>query len=109
MDVNKRQAIYLIDKYKFVNPAITRFQIFFFICTWTWGLSIPVAIVSFIFFKWWIGVLILLIGFSLPRIIKHTSTGALFKQALRDKDLYDLLIDTNTLDIREKFGAKPFI
>ncbi|MFW9851820.1 MAG: hypothetical protein ACFFDS_02670 [Candidatus Thorarchaeota archaeon] len=101
-DINKKQAFALMNKYKFHNRAVSKFQVVFFILNWAWFLAIPIAIICFIFFKWWIGVIVLIVGFSIPKGLKEVTTQVVFNQSLKDKDFYDLLIETKTLVIREE-------
>jgi len=75
--------------------------------TWIWFLSIPTGIVLIIFVKWWIGLIVLIIGFLLPRAIQESSTGFVLEQALEDKEFYQFAIDEGLLVIGGDDGKIP--
>ncbi len=52
--------------------------------------------------KWWIGLLVLALGFFLPRAIKESSTEFVLDQALEDDAFYEFAIKEGLLKITER-------
>jgi hypothetical protein len=75
--------------------------------TWIWFLSIPAGILLMIFVKWWIGLLVFIIGFLLPRAIKESSTQFVLEQALEDEKFYQFAIEEGLLVISKDDGEFP--
>lgn len=67
--------------------------------TWVWFLAIPAGIATVILVKWWIGLIVLALGFFLPRAIKNSATGFVLKQALEDEQFYHFATKEGLLKI----------
>jgi len=75
--------------------------------TWIWFLSIPAGITIIILVKWWIGLIVLVLGFFLPRAIKESSTEFVLEQALEDEEFYHFAINAGLLKISERHEEFP--
>jgi uncharacterized membrane protein YdbT with pleckstrin-like domain len=71
---------------------------------WIWLFSIPLAIALGIFVKWWVGLIVLIVGFLLPRAIKKSAMEFVIEHSVEDGEFYDkainsglLIVDENTL------------
>lgn len=69
--------------------------------TWVWFLSVPAGIAIMILVKLWIGLLVLVLGFFLPRAIRESSTEFVLDQALEDEGFYNFAINAGLLKICE--------
>jgi len=96
--VHKNMAMRLMD-YPGIKKTNRAAHLFW---TWVWFLSIPAAIACFIFFRWWVGLIVLLVGFALPRAIKDSATEFVIEQALEDERFYNLAVELKALLIEEK-------
>ena len=75
-----------------------RFQIAIFIWSSTWMLSIPVFLCVSIFYRWWIGLLLLL--FVVPflfRVTKRCAALSVIKHAENDEEFFNQLVEQNLL------------
>lgn len=79
-----------------------RFRAAHLFWSWIWLLSIPVAIVLGIFAQWWVGLIVLVLGFLLPRAIKHSAMEFVIEHAIEDEEFYDEAINSKLLVIDEK-------
>lgn len=79
-----------------------RFRAAHLFWSWIWLLSIPLAIVLGIFVQWWVGLIILVIGFLLPRAIKHSAMEFVIEHAIEDEEFYNKAINWKLLVINEK-------
>jgi hypothetical protein len=70
--------------------------------SWIWLLSIPVAIVLWIFVRWWVGIIMLAVGLLLPRAIKKSTQQFAIDRAIEDEEFYDKAISSKLLIINEK-------
>ena len=67
-----------------------------------WILCFPAAIICFIWVKWWVGLIVLLIGFIMPSAIKRSASEFTLEQALEDEHFYDICVKSNVLRISER-------
>ena len=70
--------------------------------SWVWFLSVPAAIACMIWVRWWIGLIVLIIGFALPKAIKQSAAQFVIEQALDDEQFYNLAIESKVLMISER-------
>lgn len=63
---------------------------------------IPCAIVLFFFIKWWIPLLMILLGIYLTKLIRSQSQKAVIDQSILNRQFYELAISTETLRIYRK-------
>jgi hypothetical protein len=74
---------------------------------WIWILSIPVAILIMIFFKWWVGLLVLI--FVTPILSKSTKTSAMqfmIDHSVDSSEFYEFAVKEGVIRIREKQAGK---
>lgn len=96
--VNRSLAIQLMQT---TAPA-KRYQYAHIFWTWIWVLSIPAAIICFIWVKWWVALIVLAVGLSLPKAIKEAACQNILEQALEDKEFYNLAIELKALVVSRK-------
>jgi len=100
--VNRRLALRSMK-----SPYVAkRYKVAHLFWTWIWFLSIPAGIVIMILVKWWIGLIVLVAGFFLPRAIQESSTGFVLEQALEDEEFYQFAIDAGLLEVCGDVGDK---
>jgi len=78
-----------------------RFQAAHILWTWAWILSFPAAIVCFIWVRWWVGAVVLVVGLSLPRAIKRSASQFVLEHALEDGAFYDEVVKAGVLRVSE--------
>ena len=82
-----------------------RYQFAHYFWSWAWFLSIPGFICVAIFFKWWVGLLLLF--FVTPIISKATKKSAaefVLEYAEQNKEFFEALIKKNILIFRDDAG-----
>ena len=95
--VNQRAAMIFID-----SPAVSKWYLpGRLLRMWIVILSIPAAIISLIWVKWWIGLVILIIACSLPTTIKRYSPRFVLENAIKDKDFFNLAMNQGVIRIAE--------
>jgi hypothetical protein len=57
--------------------------------------------------KWWLGLVVLALGFFLPRAIRESSTGFVLDQALEDEEFYNFATKAGLLEIGKAEGGFP--
>jgi hypothetical protein len=70
--------------------------------SWVWLLSIPAFICVAIFWKWWVGLLLLMFG--TPAISAGTKQSAaqfVLDYAMEDADFFEKLVDNNLLKFKD--------
>jgi hypothetical protein len=93
--IDRSLALQLME----ASAVAKRYRAAHLLWTWVWFLSIPAAIVLIIWVNWWVGLIVLLIGFALPRAIKQSATQFVLEQALEDKGFYELAVKSGALRI----------
>lgn len=76
----------------------TRFRYAHLLWTWIWTLSIPGSICVSIFYRWWVGLLLLFI--VTPMIYRAIGTSAaqfILEHAEKDEQFFSFLVDKNLL------------
>jgi hypothetical protein len=82
-----------------------RYQVAHTFWSWVWMLSIPGFICVSIFYKWWVGVLLLI--FVTPLIASSTKKSAaqfVLEHAQDNKDFFNQLVKNNLLVFVENTG-----
>ena len=70
--------------------------------SWIWILSIPAFICVAIFYKWWVGLLLLaIITPMISRSTKESAVQFVLSHAIENKDFFNLLIERDLLIFRE--------
>ena len=93
--VNKTMAMQLMN----TTAVAKRYRAAHLFWSWVWFLSIPAAIACFIWTKWWIGIIVLVVGFMLPRAIKESAYQFVLEQALEDEQFFKLAIEAEALEV----------
>jgi|GEM_PF-1119731 len=57
--------------------------------SWLWILGLLAGIPLMIWYKWWVGLIALILGFALPSAIKKTATEGVRDKLLEDPEFYD--------------------
>ena len=66
--------------------------------SWVWMLSIPGFIAVAIFFKWWVGLLLLIfLTPALSRAIKRSAADFVLEHATENSEFFDLLVSKDLL------------
>ena len=71
--------------------------------SWVWMLSIPGFICTSIFYKWWVGLLLLF--FVTPMIFRSTKKSCaefVLEHAQENKEFFDKMVELNMLIFRQK-------
>ena len=77
-------------------------QIVYAIWTMIWLLTFPAAIICFIWVKWWVALIIFLVGLSLPNAMRNSACKDVLEQALEDESFYNIAIESGGFVIKEK-------
>jgi len=66
--------------------------------TWLWVLSIPFALACLVWGKWWIALIVLGVGFLLPRVVNRSAYYAfVLERALEDEQFFNDAAQTKAL------------
>ena len=94
--VDRSLALQVMD----TNLPAKRFQTAHLLWTWAWFLSFPVAIVLMIWVRWWVGLVVFVVGLMMPRAIKASAASFILEQALEDKEFYDAVTEMKVLIVK---------
>lgn len=87
---------------KLIDYLPKRYQYAHIFWSWIWGLSIPAFICVSIFYKWWLGLLLLFIVTPLIfHSIKKASADFVFEYAEENKEFFDMLVKNNILIFKD--------
>src|SRR3954466_10906796 len=70
-----------------------RYRAAHYFWAWVWFLSFPLAAVCFIWVRWWVGLVVLLLALVLPRAIKKSAAGFVLEHALEDEKFYNIAVE----------------
>jgi len=81
-------------------PTISKYQVVFL---FGYGLVVFLSLLLFFFiwFKWWIGIILINFGLSSYPLIKRVTAKIVFKQSLKDKDFFKLLLEAEILNVQQ--------
>ena len=96
--VNKLLALKLMDTA--LMPK--RYRVAYLFWTWIWFVSVPAAIACFIWTRWWIGVIVLFVGWALPEAIRRSACEFVLEQALEDEGFYNAAVKVGALTLTLK-------
>lgn len=96
--VNRSLALQLMG----TTAMAKRYRAAHLFWSWVWFLSVPAAIACMIWVRWWIGLIVLITGFALPKAIKQSAAQFVIEQALDDEQFYNLAIESKVLMISER-------
>ena len=83
---------------RLINYLPGRYQAAHYFWSWIWILSIPVFIYVAIFYKWWVGVLLLIfITPIISRATKKSASQFVLEYAQENKQFYEMLIKNDLL------------
>ena len=85
-----------------INQLPNRYRAAHLFWSWIWILSIPASICIAIFYKWWVGLLLLLVG--TPMIFRSTKESAaqfVLAHAIQSEEFFNFLVDRKVLLLRE--------
>ena len=95
--VNQRAAMRFID-----SGAVSKWYLpGRLLRMWIEVLSIPAAIISLIWVKWWIGLSVLIIACSLHTTMKRYSPRFVLENAIKDKGFFNLAMNQGIIRIAE--------
>ena len=98
VSIDKVASYKLMD----TNLVAKKYRAATYFWSWVWFLSIPAGIALIIWVNWWSGIIVLVVGFMLPRAIKKSSTEFILDQALEDERFYKNMLHNKVLIIEEK-------
>ncbi len=64
---------------------------------WLWLLSIPFAIACLVWGKWWIALIVLVVGLLLPIAVKQSSYAFVLERALEDEQIFKAATEAKAL------------
>ena len=73
-------------------------QIFY---SWIWVLGIIGGILLLIFYKWWVGLLIMIISIGLPGAIRKTAAQGIRDKLLEDPEFYEIAKENSLFFIND--------
>ena len=86
------------------RPVAARYRAAHRFWTWLWLLSIPFALACLVWGKWWIALIVLSVGFLLPRAVKGSAYYAfVLERALEDEQFFQAATEGKALLI----SARP--
>lgn len=72
-------------------------------CSWIWILAIPTALVVMFLYKWWAGLLTLVILTPiLSRATRKSALQSLVYRALENPEFYQFVVSKDVIRVREK-------
>ena len=87
---------------RLVKSLPKRYQAAHTFWSWVWMLSIPGFIAVSVFYKWWVGVLLLFVVTPvISTSVKKSAAEFVLEHATDNKDFFDLLVSNNLLVFRE--------
>lgn len=90
---------------KLVNLLPKRYRFAHLFWSWIWMLSIPAFILVAIFYKWWVGLLLLFIVTPIiSKSVKKSAAQFLLEYAEEDKKFFKLLLEHDALIFKETEG-----
>ncbi len=76
--------------------------------SWVWLLSIPVFIYVAISYKWWVGILLLIVVTpAISSAAKHCASQLVLEYAHKNKQFYEMLIEYNLLVFSAEMEQTP--
>ena len=79
-----------------------RYQYAHYFWTWVWILSIPGLICLSIFWRWWVGLLLLVfVTPTIAKSVKRSAAEFVLEYASANEEFFTLLIEKNLLEFRE--------
>ena len=95
--INQRAAMMLMNKSEvskwYLPGSVFRM--------WIWILSIPSAIASFVLLEWWVGPIVLFLGFTFPIVIKKYSSHYVRKKIFKDEHFFNVAMNHGVIRISE--------
>jgi hypothetical protein len=99
VDVDRSRAIQIANS----NLLPRRYQIAHIFWSWAWILSIPVSFAIMFLYKWWAGLLILmLVPPVLSRSTKKSAMQFMIDHSIEDPDFYQFAVSEGIIRIRQK-------
>jgi hypothetical protein len=96
--VDRSLALRLMD-----SPLVAkRYRVAHLVWSWVWFLSFPIAIALMILVAFWLGLIMLVVGFMLPSAIKRSACQFVLEQALEDEAFFKRAVETDVLSISER-------
>jgi hypothetical protein len=84
-----------------------RYQAAHLFWSWVWLLTVPAAIAVMFLYKWWVGVLILLLVTpALSRATKRSAMQFMMDHALENPDFYRLAVDQGVIRFRTRYRER---
>jgi len=99
IDVDRSKALQIANS----KMLPKRYQVAHIFWSWVWILSIPAAIVVMFLYKWWVGLLILVL--VAPLISKSTKKSAMqfmIDYSLESPEFYQFALAEDVIRIRQK-------
>ena len=99
VDVDRSKALQIANS----KMLLKRYQAAHIFWSWVWILTIPAAIATIFLYKWWVGLLILIL--VTPLISKSTKKSAMqfmIYYALENPEFYQFALAEGVLRIRQK-------
>ncbi len=100
VDVDRSKAVEIANA-KTILPA--RYQRTYMLWTYAWLLSLPCALFALFFYKWWAGLLVLvLLTPTLFRAATRYAMQHMIDYAIEDGTFYSYAVENDVIRVREK-------
>lgn len=98
VDVNRTKALHIANS----KMLPKRYQAAHIFWSWIWLLSIPAALAVMFLYKWWVGLLILVLVPILSNSIKKSAMQFMIDHSVENPEFYQYALSEDVIRIRPK-------